>query len=68
MAKNETNKPLGNDGAPTADHLEKAPTGAGADDLQKRVDEAEEKGYIGEKVDPRPNSDYSQIGGMPGVK
>lgn len=28
-------------------------------EAQKAVDTAEEQGFIGTKVDPRPNSDYS---------
>lgn len=32
---------------------------AGQADVQKQQDKAEEKGFLGQKVDPRPNSDYS---------
>jgi hypothetical protein len=45
--------------------LEKASGELGSDQVQKAVDEAEAKGYIGVKVDPRPNSDYSMEGGAP---
>lgn len=31
----------------------------GAAEVQKTVDKAEDLGYIGQKVDPRPNSDHS---------
>lgn len=69
MAKNQpikTNEPdVINDGAPREDHLEKASGELGTDTVQKAVDEANEQGFIGEKTDPRPNTDYSQEGGMP---
>jgi hypothetical protein len=32
---------------------------AGQADVQKRVDKIEEQGFIGQKVDPLPNSAYS---------
>lgn len=32
---------------------------AGAEEVQKAVDEEQEQGFVGEKVDPRPNSDHS---------
>lgn len=32
---------------------------SGAADVQKAVDEATDQGYVGDKVDPRPNSDHS---------
>lgn len=35
---------------------------AGAEELQKQVDEAHAKGYVGEKVDPTPDSEYTLQG------
>ena len=32
---------------------------AGQAEVQKKVDKGEEQGFLGRKVDPRPNSDYS---------
>lgn len=42
---------------------------AGQAETQKLIDKAEEKGYIGETPDPRPNSAYSLESGpdSPGV-
>lgn len=34
-------------------------TDGGQADAQKLVDKAEDRGFIGTKADPRPNSDYS---------
>lgn len=31
----------------------------GQDEVQKRVDEAEDKGFIGVETDPTPNREYS---------
>lgn len=31
----------------------------GQSEVQKNVDVAEDQGFLGRKVDPRPNSDYS---------
>lgn len=47
--------------------LEKASGALGSDEVQEKTDEAEAKGYIGVKADPRPNSDYSMEGGAPGA-
>lgn len=35
---------------------------AGAAEVQKTVDEAEEKGYLGETADPTPRENYSVDG------
>lgn len=42
---------------------------AGQAEVQKKVEQAEDRGYLGTKVDPRPNSDYSLESGpdSPGV-
>ncbi len=48
--------------------LEDAPDVLGGGEVQDATDKAEEKGYIGTKVDPRPNSDYSLEGGAPGTE
>lgn len=37
---------------------------AGAAQVQQTVDEEEEQGYRGTKVDPRPDSDYSVAGAI----
>lgn len=66
MAKNQNEVQLpASDGAPNSTTFEKASGELGEETLQKATDEAEAKGYIGTKVDPRPNTDYSQEGGMP---
>ena len=38
---------------------EKKPADAGQAEVQKTVDKAEEKGFLGQKVDPLPNSAHS---------
>lgn len=38
---------------------EKKPADAGQAEVQKMVDEAEEQGFLGQKVDPFPNSAHS---------
>lgn len=42
--------------------LEKASGELGSDEIQQATDEAEAKGYIGVKTDPRPNEDYTVAG------
>lgn len=64
----ETPTPATDGGATDeATTIEKASGELGTDELQKATDEAEVKGFIGEKTDPRPNSFYSQEGGAPGT-
>jgi len=36
-----------------------------AGDVEKQVAEEQEKGFVGDKVDPEPNSAYSMEGGAP---
>lgn len=43
-----------------------APSGGddvGQDEVQERTDKAEDQGYFGTKVDPRPNDDYALTSG-----
>jgi hypothetical protein len=43
-------------GRPEEAHLDKSDV---APDLQEQADEATEKGFVGESVDPTPNENYS---------
>lgn len=38
---------------------------AGEAEVQKKMDEEQENGFVGQKVDPTPNENYSLEGGAP---
>lgn len=42
--------------------LEKGDGESGEEQVQAQLDQEEEQGFIGEKVDPRPNEDYTLRG------
>ncbi len=44
-----------------------ASTDVGQDEVQARVDEANEKGYFGETPDPTPNENYTVAGVVKGA-